>query len=126
MGEMKSQLQKMTKSFGYTSEHEIDERIQELEMKLQTEVMKLKDEKDIMKEMSDLRRSRPKVAQINGMKDSLATRDTGSALRENIGSLNEEMALYRDGKRKVQEQLSALNESRKEQMGDLPQIIEQK
>jgi len=47
-------------------------------------------------------------------------------LRENRGNINEQMALYRDGKRKVQEKLSALNESRKAQMGDVPELIEKR
>merc|ERR1712045_799152 len=45
---------------------------------------------------------------------------------DNIGTINEEMALYRDGKRQVSQALAALNESRKEQLGDLPKYIEER
>jgi uncharacterized coiled-coil DUF342 family protein len=124
--DMKNQLNKMKKAIGYTSEAEIDERIAEIEYKLVTDSITLKAEKELLKEISDLKRNKPKVMQVNQMQDSLATRDQGAGLKEDIGTLNEQMALYRDGKRKVQEQLAALNESRKEQMGDMPQLIEQR
>jgi len=47
-------------------------------------------------------------------------------LRESIGTINEEMALYRDGKRQVSAKLAELNEGRKEQLGDLPKYIEER
>merc|ERR1719384_3002842 len=60
------------------------------------------------------------------MEEALSSRDTGANLRENIGTINEEMALYRDGKRQVSQALATLNESRKEQLGDLPKYIEER
>jgi len=124
--EMKNQLAKMKKSIGYNSEVEIDERIATIEYEMTTGSLTLKQEKDYLKEISEMKKTRPKVAQVNKMQDALGNRDTGAGLKENIGTINEQMALYRDGKRKVQEKLTALNESRKEQMGDLPQLIEQR
>jgi hypothetical protein len=35
------------------------------------------------------------------MEENLSTRDVGGNLKEQVGSINEEMALYRDGKRKI-------------------------
>jgi len=124
--DMRNQLNKMKKSIGYNSEADIDERIASIEFKMWTDTISLKEEKEYLKEIADLKKNRPKVSQVNKMQDSLATRDTGSNLRENIGSINEEMALYRDGKRQVQEKLTTLNGERKEQLGDLPQYIEQR
>jgi uncharacterized coiled-coil DUF342 family protein len=124
--EMKNQLNKMKKSIGYTSEADIDERIATIEMKLVTESITLKEEKEYLKEISDLKRNKPKVAQVNQMQDSLATRDSGAGLRQDIGTINEQISLYRDGKKKVSEGLNELNESRKEQMGDVPQLIEKR
>merc|ERR1712194_245478 len=46
------------------------------------------------------------------MQANMETRDTGSGLRENRGNINEKMA--------------ALNESRKAQMGDVPELIEKR
>jgi len=124
--DMKNQLSKMKKSIGYTSEADIDQRIADIEFKLWTESVSLKQEKDYLKEIQELKRNRPKVGQVNKMESSLASRDTGSNLKESIGTINEEMALYRDGKRQVSAKLAELNESRKDQLGDLPKYIEQR
>jgi hypothetical protein len=43
----------------------------------------------------------PQVSKIKGMEEILSTRDVGGNLKEKAGSINEEMALYRDGKRKA-------------------------
>merc|ERR1712226_783366 len=123
---MKNDLNKFKKSIGYTNEAEIDERIASIEHRMVSESISLKEEKDLIKEIAELKRNRPKVSKMNAMQDSLANFDTGAGLKENIGTINEQISLYREGKKKVQEQLSALNESRKEQMGDLPQIIEKR
>jgi len=124
--EMKNQLGKLKKSIGYTSEADIDQRIAEIEHKMVTESSSLKQEKDYLKEIQELKRSRPKVGQVHRMESSLASRDTGASLKESIGTINEEMALYRDGKRQVSAKLAELNESRKDQLGDLPKYIEQR
>jgi len=124
--EMRNQLSKMKKSIGYTSEADIDQRIADLEFKMCIESVSLKQEKEFLKEISELKRNRPKVGQVNKMEEGLANRDTGVNLRENIGTINEEMALYRDGKRQVSQKLNELNESRKEQLGDLPKYIEER
>jgi len=124
--EMKNQLSKMKKSIGYTSEADIDQRIADLEFKMCIESVSLKQEKEYLKEISELKKNRPKVGQVHKMEEGLANRDTGLNLRENIGTINEEMALYRDGKRQVSQKLNELNESRKEQLGDLPKYIEER
>merc|ERR1719444_265997 len=124
--DMKQQLTKMKKSIGYASEADIDERIASIEFKLWTDTISLKQEKDLLKEISELKKNRPKVSQVNKMEDAVANRDFGAGFKEQMGNLNEELALYREGKRKVQEQFSALMESRKEQLGDLPTIIEER
>merc|ERR1740123_1231890 len=124
--DMRNQLSKMKKSIGFTSEAAIDDRIADIELWLRTETFTLKQEKEYLKEIQELKRNRPKVGQVHKMEDSLNSRDTGSSLRDNIGTINEEMALYRDGKRQVSQALAALNESRKDQLGDLPKYIEER
>jgi len=124
--DMKNELSKMKKSIGYNSEADIDQRIAHIEHEMGHSTISLKQEKDYMKEMAELRKCRPKVAQVNSLQENLANRDTGSGLRENLGDINAQMALYRDGKRKVQEKLAAVNEARKAQMGDVPEMIEQR
>jgi len=105
---------------------DIDDRIASIEFRLVTESVSLKQEKEYLKEIQELKRNRPKVGQVHKMEASLESRDTGINLRENIGTINEEMALYRDGKRQVSQKLAELNEGRKEQLGDLPKHIEER
>merc|ERR1719382_1585399 len=57
------------------------------------------------------------------MEGALATRDTGANFKVQITNINEEMALYRDGKKKVQEKMKELMDTRQAQLGDLPDII---
>merc|ERR1719215_8763 len=121
--EMRQQLNKMKKSIGFSSEADIDERIATIEFKLQTDSLTLKEEKDFLREISDLKKNRPKVSQVNKMESSMANRDLGANLKEQMSIINEQISQYRGGKRQVQEKYSALMESRKEQLGDLPDII---
>jgi len=124
--EDRQKLNKMKKAVGYTNEVDIDERIATIEFKLWTDTISLKEEKEYLKEIAELKKTRPNVSKVKAMESSLQNRDSGSAMKEQIGNINEEMAAYRGGKAKVQEKLSKLMEERKEQLGDLPQIIEQR
>jgi len=124
--DMRTKLNKMKKSIGYKNEGEIDERIADIEFKLSTETISLKQEKDFLKEISDLKKNRPKVGNIDSLEKSLENRDTGVNLKENIMAINEKMAAYRDGKRTVSAKLKELNEGRTEQLGDLPNLIKDK
>jgi len=124
--EMRSQLNKMKKSIGFTSETEIDERIASLEFKLWTDTISLKEEKEMLKEMQELRRNRPKVSQVNRMEDSLQNRDSGRSYKEQIEVINQQVAVFKEAKKQVNEEFSALMDGRKEQMGDLPKIFEQR
>jgi len=124
--EMRSQLNKMKKSIGFTSESEIDDRIASLEFKMWTDTISLKEEKEMLKEMQELRRNRPKVSQVNRMEDSLQNRDSGRSYKEQIEVINQQVAVFKEAKKKVNEEFSTLMEGRKEQMGDLPKIFEQR
>jgi len=124
--EMKQSLGKMQKKIGYTDEKEIDDRIASIEFKMWTESNSLKAEKEMLKEIAELKKNRPKVSQMANMSDALKQRDFGGDHRQNITQINEELALYRDGKRKVQEEMTKLMDERKEQLGDLPKIIEER
>merc|ERR1719183_969223 len=103
----------MKKSIGFTSEQEIDQRIASIEFQLCTESVPLK-------------QNRPKVAQVQQMEAGLASFDPGMSMKEQKQVINEEMAQYRDAKKKVQERMTELMDKRKDQLGDLPDIIEQR
>mmetsp|Transcript_131991 Transcript_131991/g.422728 ORF Transcript_131991/g.422728 Transcript_131991/m.422728 type:complete len:490 (+) Transcript_131991:67-1536(+) len=122
--ESKAELSKMKKSIGYTSETQIDERIAEIEWKMRTDTITLKEEKDYIKEIAELKRSRPQLSKVAKLEDSLAHRDFGGSQKEQLGTMNEEINLYRDGKATVKAKLDELFNGRKEKMGDLPDLMD--
>merc|ERR1712060_846539 len=96
--DMRTQLNKMKKSIGYTDEAEIDERIASIEFKLWTDSLTLKDEKKLLAEIQELKRNKPKVSQVHKMEDSLNTFDPKTSSKDQIQAINAEMAKYRDMK----------------------------
>mmetsp|Transcript_71289 Transcript_71289/g.153787 ORF Transcript_71289/g.153787 Transcript_71289/m.153787 type:complete len:554 (-) Transcript_71289:271-1932(-) len=124
----KQALGKMKKELGFKSESEIDDRIASIEFKMWTESVSLKDEKKYLQEISQLKRNRPKVSQVNRKEAELGAMAANPAqpLREQIPEINAEISALRDGKRQIQEKMSELMEQRKAQLGDLPEIIDQR
>merc|ERR1712217_542939 len=122
----KNDLAKMKKSIGYGSEADIDDRIASIEFKLWTDTIPLKEEKALLKELSELKKSRPKVARVKDMEANLQTGDKGLEKKATIKELNEENAMYFMEKKKVSEQLKELNEERAKQTGDMPEFIKQR
>jgi uncharacterized coiled-coil DUF342 family protein len=123
---MKQDLTKMKKSIGFTSEEEIDKRIADIEFKLWTDSHTLKDEKKFLAEIQELKRNRPKVAQVKAMEANVTGFDPRLDMKENIAAINAEVNALRDGRRKIQEALTELMEGRKSEMGDMGPVIQQK
>lgn len=121
--EMRDNLKKMRKNLDVKTESEIDDRIASIEFKLWTDTITLKDEKKLLQEIQELKRNRPKLAQVAKMETSLTNFDTGASHKDSIGHINEAMAGHRDEKRKVQERMTALMDLRKTQLGDLPDVM---
>jgi len=119
----KDNLNKLKKAMPFGSEAEIDKRIATIEFKMHTESMPMKEEKKLLAEIQELKKNRPKVAQIQNLGEALKTNDTGLPLKEQMKELNEKMSMLYEGKKKVSEKLKELNEKRAETTGDLPDII---
>jgi len=124
--EKRQQLNDMKKSMGFRSEQEIDERIASIEFKMWTESVPLKEEKKLLLEIQELKRKKPQVSSVNKLETEVSNFDSGASVKEQIQAINAEMAPHRDAKRVVQEELSALMEKRKEELGDMPQLIEER
>merc|ERR1712050_271289 len=116
--QMKNDLNKMKKSIGYSSESDIDNRI--------AESVPLKEEKKYMLELQELKRNRPKVAQVGKMEENLSVLREGVSMKETIQEINGAMAKHREEKKVIQEKLSKLRDERKEKLGDVPQWIEER
>merc|ERR1712187_932521 len=122
----KNDLAKMKKSIGYSNEREIDDRIASIEFKLWTDTIPLKEEKALLKELSDLKKSRPKGAQAKEKEASLSMVDTGKDQKTMIRELNETNAMFYAEKKKIQEQLKELQEARTQQTGGIGPLIQKR
>merc|ERR1712100_571962 len=94
--EMKSQVNKMKKSIGFTSEQDIDDRIATIEFKLWTESLSLKDEKNFLAEIKELKKNKPKVSQVSQLENKLQDfkNDSGLSLKEQRNEINAQMAQF--------------------------------
>merc|ERR1719282_561219 len=125
--EMKNKLEKMKSTFGeYDTEEKIDKRIDEIEFHLQTATLPLREEKKFLSEIAELKRNRPKVAQVSGIEVSIKTQQDGLPIKEKMDKIFTELNKARELKKKAQEKLSELQEGRKEQLGDMPQFVKER
>lgn len=122
----RKELNSLKKSIGFTSEAEIDERIASIEFRMWTDSVSLKDEKKMLAEIQELKRNKPKVSQITNMENKLSGSEAAIPLKEENKALNESFAGLRDQKREIQARLAELTEGRKLQLGDTPQLIEER
>merc|ERR1712086_1010630 len=77
----------------------------------------LKEEKDLLKEMQELKRNRPKVAQVNKMVDGLSKFDLGGN-KETLQTIKEQIRNWMQEKSKVLEERDALNKEYEGKLGD--------
>jgi len=109
----------MKRSIGYTYETAIDERIATIEFKLWTESISLKEEKKFLQEITELKRNRPKVSQVQSMEDNLRSGPETAASREDVNKINADMFQLREKRREIAKQLKELVDTRSDFMGDL-------
>jgi len=101
------ELKKMKASIGWKSEEEMDQRMLEIELSLQVDTLPLKKEKELLKELSELKKNRPKIAQVNAKEETLKDMDIGvnKATRNEI---NTQIREWMQAKAKVLEERTAL------------------
>jgi len=124
--QMRNDLNSMKKSIGFTNVQDIDKRIADIEFQLCTNSMPLKDEKKLLVEIQQLKKNKPKVSQVAQMESQLSSFDPGLSTKDQKAAINEELAQYREAKKKVSEKMTELTDQRKDQVGDLGGILEQK
>jgi uncharacterized coiled-coil DUF342 family protein len=121
---MANDVKKMKASIGFKSEEEIDNRIREIEYRLHTDTLTLKVEKDLLKEISELKRNRPKVSQVNKLEEGLSSFDAGGNTKETLSTISEQIRTWLQEKAKVVEELQKLQDAHKDKVGDLSGDIE--
>merc|ERR1719387_531817 len=89
-----------------------------IEYRLQTETIPLKEEKDLLKEMQEIKRNRPKVAQVNKMEEGLSNFDVGGNVKETLQTISEQIRTWMQEKSKVLEERDALNKEYEGKLGD--------
>jgi hypothetical protein len=96
----------------------MDERMRTIEYRLQTETIPLKEEKDLLKEMQEIKRNRPKVAQVNKMEEGLSNFDVGGNVKATLQTISEQIRTWMQEKSKVLEERDALNKEYEGKLGD--------
>lgn len=120
---MRTELNKLKKDVGFTSEEQILERIQQIEYRMCTESMPLKEEKKLLLEITELKRTRPKLAKVSNMEEGVKNFDTGAPLKEQLDTIKEQLNIHRDAKKVISEEYKALMDERTAQMGDMPELF---
>merc|ERR1712083_1249686 len=80
----------------------------------------------MLKEIQELKRNRPKVAQVHNLKATIDLDDRGKGLKEQLKETGDQMSYIFQERSKISEQLKALNEERNSKMGDLPDLINER
>merc|ERR1719238_1044265 len=111
---------------GYTSEAEIDTRIKWIENKMAHESISLKDEKNFMIELKDLKKLKPKLAQMGSLKGNIDNFDAGTDLKAKKNELNEQFSILFEKKKAISEKFKVLQDKRTEREGDLGSVREEK
>merc|ERR1719240_1336175 len=116
----------MKKSMMYSNEGDIDKRISEIEYQLHHESNTLKVEKELMAEIKELKKNKPKLAQLAQKQDALSSMDFGGDLKAQKDTLNEQFGILREKKKEISERLTELTEARKAQLGDTGEVAEKR
>merc|ERR1719502_967697 len=110
----------------YSNEADIDARIQQIEDKLHHDSNSLKVEKELMAEIKELKKNKPKLAQLAQKQDALSSMDFGGDLKAQKDTLNEQFGILREKKKEISERLTELTEARKSQLGDTSEVAEKR
>lgn len=123
--EMRDAVKREKSAIAYGSIDEIDDRIQEIELKLQVDTMTLAEEKKLVAEVKDLKKCKPRVSQLREREDALSKMDS-SGHKKDINALNQALFQCRAEKREVVAKIKELTEARTEKMGDLSHVFDEK
>lgn len=120
--QMAADMKKARASIGYKSEEDMDKRMREIEYSLQTDTMPLKKEKELLKEMSELKRNRPKVAEVNKMGAMLDNFEVGGN-KETLDTIKKQIKTWMEQKAEVLAERKKLEEEYEGKLGE-PNLYE--
>merc|ERR1712218_332136 len=104
---------------------EIDNHIAEIEFHIHTATLPLWEEKEFLSEIQELKRNRRKVSQVSGIEDNIKKHNECVVpIKEKLDKIRAELGKAHERKKKAQEKLMELQEHRREQLGDLSQLVQ--
>jgi len=115
--QMAQDMKKARAAIGYKTEEEMDNRMREIEYSLQTDTMPLKKEKELLKEMSELKRNRPKVAEVNKMGARLDNFEIGGN-KDTLDTIKKQIATWMEAKNEALKERKELEEEYQGKLGD--------
>jgi len=116
----------MKKKLGYENAAEIDTKIRGLEYEMMTESLSLKKEKEIMVKISQLKASKPLVGKYAAMESTVGTDGSVAPMKAKMGDVMDQLKEARENKKAAQAAYTKLIESRQKQIGDMPELFEQR
>jgi len=103
---------------------DMDQRIATIEFKLWTESIPLKEEKALLAEIQKLKKDRPKVHSLKGLRDQVGGGGSlGATTKEERDLLRERLNILRDQRAEVSKRLAELNAKRDSEVGDLKPVM---
>mmetsp|Transcript_4663 Transcript_4663/g.11314 ORF Transcript_4663/g.11314 Transcript_4663/m.11314 type:complete len:494 (-) Transcript_4663:156-1637(-) len=124
----RDELRKTRSSVGYTTEKDIDDRMNAIDIKMHTSSLSLKEEKELMKELAQLKKDRPKVANMLQMESALneVSLDAGKSVKEQLDDLNKQIDEVKKEREAQSAKLTELLNSRSEQMKGFEPLQEER
>lgn len=126
--EMRQNVQNLKKSIGFSSEDDIDKKIQEIESLMITSTISLKEEKKLMQQIAMLKSNKPLIGKYTSMESNAHQFEDNSILplRGRLGKLKEELNLLRNDRREESEKYRNLMNKRNTEMSSVKHLFDEK
>jgi len=124
---MRQDVLKMKRTLGdLDSEEAIDDAIAGMEFKMSTESMPLREEKKMLEQIKEMKKRKPKIAELNQRQAAVDNFDVGAPLKDQLDGYKESLSTLRGQKRELTEALNALIAENKEKTGDMTELFNQR
>jgi len=126
---LRTEASRLRQQMQYTSEEEIDKRISEIDFTLISETMTLKEEKKLLQEISELKKSKPKVEQMRqtiGQYEKESNMPRGEDPQQMKNRITSDLKDLYEKKKMVQEEVQKLEGEWDSKISGLKSLYEEK
>merc|ERR1712137_960722 len=126
---LRTEANRMKQQMQYTSEEEIDQRISAIDFTLISTTMTLKEEKKLLQEISELKKSKPKVEQMRqtiGQYEKESSMPRGEDPEQTKNRINSDLKDLYEKKKLVQEEIQKLEIEWDSKISGLKSLYEEK